>query len=135
MNDKAEKHSLKIFLVSLAVLGFSTKIVSEFLHEIGHGIFVLLFGGKILEIYISPLWPLQLSWIRWSFPGQIGKLELAIVYAGGILLCLAISFFIQSLLLIKEISWFYQLGLAELLDLLEWNWLSNSGRNKTFWRY
>ena len=124
LNNKNKKLSSKIFLSLLVVLGFLTKIVSEFLHETGHGIFVLLFGGKILEMYISPFWPLQLSWIRWSFLGQIGRLELAIVYAGGILLCLAISFFIQSLLLIKEISWFYQLGLAWLSF---WTFLNGCG--------
>ena len=51
---------------------------------------------------------------------------------GRMLLSLVISFFIQSLSLIKEISWFYQPSLAELMDFLEWMWLSDSGRIKPF---
>lgn len=83
------------------------KLVSEFLHEIGHGIFVLLFGGKILDIYVSPFWPFRSSWIRWSFPSKIGGFELSFVYAGGILLCLTVSFCLQALLLFRDFSWIY----------------------------
>ncbi|HDI12406.1 MAG TPA: hypothetical protein ENF63_02305 [Candidatus Bathyarchaeota archaeon] len=124
LNSEIEKHPLKMFLASLVVVGFLTKIISEFIHEIGHGIFVLLFRGEILEIYISPFWPLQHSWIKWSFPRQIGREELAVIYAGGILFCLIISFLIQVLLSLRETFWFYKLSLAWLSF---WTLLNGTG--------
>jgi hypothetical protein len=74
------------------------KIVAEFVHEIcGHGLFVLLFGGEITGIHISMLWPYELSYINWNLTAQI-----AWVYAGGILVCLCVSFLTQAFLLVKK---------------------------------
>ncbi len=93
----------KVFLVSFLILGFVMKIVSEFLHEVGgHGLFVLLFGGKIKNVYISVLWPYTLSHINWSLPSGLTSLQMAWIYGGGILVCLCASFLIQASLLVKK---------------------------------
>ena len=106
--------SSALFLTTFLVHGFLTKLISETLHEIGHGIFVIIFGGKVLEIFISVLWPLQHSWIRWSLPENIGNYELSIIYAGGILLCLIVSFSLQAYLHLRRNPWIISLPLAWL---------------------
>jgi len=105
---------LKTFIIVFFVSGFLTKLLSEFLHEIGHGIFVIIFGGRILEIYVSPFWPFQPSWIRWSLPANVGDFELSVIYAGGIVLCLIVSFSLQFFLVFRKYSWVKSLSLAWL---------------------
>ena len=96
------------------IYGFLTKLISETLHEVGHGIFVMAFGGKVLKIFISVLWPLQRSWIRWRLPENIGSWELSLIYAGGILTCLVVSFSLQAYLHLKKNPWIISLPLAWL---------------------
>ncbi len=105
---------LPTFLITFLASGYLMKLLSEFIHEFGHGILVIIFGGRILEIFISPFWPLQLSWIRWSLPANIGDPELSIIYAGGIILCLTVSFSLQIFLILNRFSWFPSLPLAWL---------------------
>lgn len=102
------------FLTIFFICGFLTKLISETLHELGHGVFVIVFGGEVLEIFISVFWPFQRSWIRWSLPENIGSGELSIIYAGGILLCLAVSFSLQAYLHLRKNSWIVSLPLAWL---------------------
>lgn len=92
---------------------FVTKLIVELVHEIlGHGLFVLLFGGQITGMYISVLWPYEFSRIDWSFPGTIGSTQLAWIYAGGILVCLCASFLTQIFLILKsKIRWYLALTL------------------------
>jgi len=92
----------KLFLVCFAVVGFATKIVAEFVHEVcGHGLFVLLFGGSIINVYISIWWPYEFSYIEWV-GNNLTSSELVWIFAGGILSCLTLSFLIQFFLLIKK---------------------------------
>ena len=122
---KRENGKLLIFFVIVfSVSGFLVKLLSEFFHEIGHGIFVIFFGGRILEIYISPFWPFQFSWISWSLPANIGNFELSVIYAGGILLCLIISFSLQIFLFLKKHFWVLSLPLAWLSF---WCFLNGTG--------
>jgi len=95
------------------VVGFVVKMVAEFVHEIcGHGLFVLLFGGTINSVYISVLWPYELSRIDWSLPGNINSAQMAWVYAGGIIVCLFVSFLAQAFLLVKKKTpWYFALTL------------------------
>lgn len=102
------------FLTALFICGFLTKLISETLHEFGHGIFVIVFGGRVLKIFISVLWPFQRSWIRWSLPENIGNYELSIIYAGGILLCLVVSFGLQVYLHLRRNPWIISLPFAWL---------------------
>ena len=93
----------KVFLVAFVVVGFFVKMVAEFVHEIcGHGLFVLLFGGTIKNVYISILWPYELSWIDWSLPSGVTSVQMAWIYGGGILVCLFASALTQAFLLLKK---------------------------------
>jgi len=102
----------KSFLAVFLILGFFMKIVAEIVHEVlGHGLFVLLFGGKITDLYISVLWPYDFSWIGWDLPEGIASAQMAWIYTGGILACLCASFLIQAFLLWKKkISWHFALA-------------------------
>jgi len=112
--EQKDKKSLFSFLTAFFIYGFLTKLISETLHEVGHGIFVMAFGGKVLKIFISVLWPLQRSWIRWRLPENIGSWELSLIYAGGILTCLVVSFSLQAYLHLKKNPWIISLPLAWL---------------------
>ena len=40
------------------------KVLGEVVHEVmGHGVFVLLFGGDIIRVHIAFLWPYEFSYI------------------------------------------------------------------------
>jgi len=92
-----------MFLTVFIVAGFIIKIISEAVHELlGHGLFVLLFGGKITGLYISILWPYELSRISWSLPSGITSTQIALIYAGGIIVFLSASLLPQAFLLVKK---------------------------------
>ena len=89
------------FLMVFLPLGFITKILGEVVHEImGHGLFVLAFGGRITSVSISLLWPYKLSHIGFAPPsGGFLPWQQALVDGGGILMCLIVSFILQAILL------------------------------------
>ncbi|NWF86371.1 hypothetical protein HXY32_00920 [Candidatus Bathyarchaeota archaeon] len=99
----------KIFLSVFVVAALAAKIVAEFTHEIlGHGSLVLLFGGEITSIYISVLWPYDVSYIGWILPSDVTTAQLVLIYAGGILACMFASFVTQTFLLLKKkVQWHY----------------------------
>jgi hypothetical protein len=95
----------KEFFLTFLAAGFLMKITAEIIHEIfGHGLFVLLFGGEIVNVYISVLWPYEISYINWYLPNTVTHLQLAWIYAGGIIICLFVSFLVQTFLLLKKKS-------------------------------
>ena len=103
------------------VVGFVVKIVAEFVHEVcGHGLFVLLFGGEITGVHISVLWPYEFSYINWNLTAQT-----AWVYAGGILVCLCVSFLTQVFLIVKKKTPWY-LALT-LFWLAFWTLINSTG--------
>jgi len=111
-------------LVFFIVVGIIMKVAAEILHEVGgHGFYVLFFGGRILKIHISLLWPLQSSYIWWSLPAG-DPLETALVFGGGILNSIVISFVLQFLLLFRHQSW--RLGVT-LLWFAYWSYISSAG--------
>ncbi len=95
------------FTLLFIITGFFMKLVGEVVHEfLGHGLFVILFEGVILEIKISFLWPYELSWINWSFSVDLAKNELILIHAGGILMCLLVSYILQVFLLLQnKLDW------------------------------
>ena len=95
------------FVIFFLVIGFCMKIVGEVVHEIlGHGLFVILFGGIITDVKISILWPYELSWIHWQHNIDLTKNELIMIHAGGILICLLVSYALQSYLLLQsKLNW------------------------------
>lgn len=91
------------FLLAFLSLGFVAKILGEVVHEVmGHGLFVVAFGGRITNINISLLWPYKLSSIGFSHPpGGFQPWQEVLVDGGGIIICLAVSFIIQLILLLS----------------------------------
>jgi hypothetical protein len=79
--------------------------MSEFVHEVlGHGFFVLLFGGKITRVHISLLWPYTLSGIGYDPPqGGFQNWQKPWINGGGILVCLLVTFVLQTLLYFRRI--------------------------------
>ncbi|MFQ6053347.1 MAG: hypothetical protein ACE5OO_03845 [Candidatus Bathyarchaeia archaeon] len=69
--------------------------MAEFVHEVlGHCLFVYLFGGRVTEIFISPLAPYIPSRLVWEVAGT-PLLEKALIASAGIAASLAVSFIIQ----------------------------------------
>ena len=98
------------FLTVFLSLGFIAKILGEVVHELmGHGLFLLAFGGRITDMRISLLWPYKLSYIRYAPPsGGFQPWQEALFHGGGILMCLIVSFIIQLILLLslsKRANW------------------------------
>jgi hypothetical protein len=84
----------------------------------GHGFFVLLFGGDITSIHISLLWPYELSYIVWT--GNFEVWQMPWIHGGGILVCLIISGMLQAML---------------LLGIVKDPWLSSSLLWLSFWTF
>jgi len=89
------------YLLMFAFFGFLMKIVSEFVHEMGHVITVLILGGKILGISIRAEWPFALSYTKWTIPNP-SYINLAMVAIAGILFEIVTSIIGQSILILKK---------------------------------
>jgi len=105
-------------------MAFFMKIIGEFVHEVmGHGLFVLLFGGRITKVYLSILWPYELSYIGWS--GDFKSWQIIWIEGGGILICTIVSIILQVLLLLGIIEdW---RGLIPPFWLAFWTFLNPAG--------
>jgi len=117
------------FLMVFLSLGFITKILGEVVHEVmGHGLFVLTFGGRMTSIRISLLWPYELSYIRFASPSLgFQPWQMILVYAGGILACLMVSFILQVILLLsfsKRGNWVFS---STLFWLAFWTFINAAG--------
>jgi len=112
------------FFVEFLLTALVMKIAGEFVHEVmGHGLFVLLFGGRIIQVYISILWPYDLSYIRWS--GDFESWQTIWIEGGGILICVIVSIILQALLLLnvtKDSRW-----MIPLFWLAFWTFLNPAG--------
>ena len=91
------------FLMAFLSMGFVAKILGEVVHEVmGHGLFVVAFGGRITNINISLLWPYKLSSIGFSAPlGGFQPWQEVLVNGGGIIMCLLVSLILQLILLLS----------------------------------
>jgi hypothetical protein len=91
------------FLAIFLSFAFMMKYVGEFVHEVlGHGFVVRLFGGQIIRVHISMLWPYELS--RIDFSGHFSAGQLIWIQGVGILVCLTTSFLLQTLLLVRKVT-------------------------------
>ncbi|UCH01564.1 MAG: hypothetical protein JSV20_06815 [Candidatus Bathyarchaeota archaeon] len=98
------QRSSYIFLLYYLFFAFVMKAVSEFVHEIlGHGFFAMLFGGTIVSLTISLLWPYRLSCI--GIHGIFEAWQRPWIAGAGILVCLIVSCSIQALLTWKVKAW------------------------------
>ena len=95
------------FFAEFLTTALVMKITGEFVHEVmGHGLFVLLFRGRIIQVYLSILWPYELSYIRWS--GKFESWQIVWIEGGGILICTVVSVVLQALLILgitKDRRW------------------------------
>jgi hypothetical protein len=92
--------SWRRFLIVSLFSALAMKIVGEVIHEVlGHGFLILLFGGRIVSLHISILWPYELSYIAWT--GTFTSQQSAWIAGGGILACLIISSILQISLLLN----------------------------------
>ncbi len=112
------------FLMAFFFFAFVMKIIGEFVHEVmGHGFFVLLFGGKIVRVYISLLWPYELSNIVWN--GNFEAWQMSWIDGGGILVCLIVSCVLQISLLLGIVrDWRFS---SPLFWLSFWTFLNPTG--------
>jgi hypothetical protein len=111
-------------LAFFVATGLIMKVAAEIMHEVGgHGFYVLLFGGRILGVHISLLWPLETSYIWWSLP-SLGSFEHALVLGGGILNGILVSFTLQLLLFLRPQS---RRLMVPLLWFAYWNYISSAG--------
>ncbi len=110
------------FLLMFLFLGFMMKIVSEFIHEMGHASFVLLFGGRIMGMSISVEWPFTLSHTRWELVDP-SNIQIALISVAGILIDLITSISGQIVLKTrKNIEPFFAIS---LFWLSFWPYLSS----------
>lgn len=99
------------FLLTFLFLGFVMKIVSEFIHEMGHAAFVLIFGGTVTGISISVEWPFTLSHTRWKLQNPT-DIQIALISVAGIVFDVTITVLGQALLITrKKISQFSAVAL------------------------
>jgi hypothetical protein len=100
------------------------KALGEVIHEVmGHGFFVLLFGGDIVRVHIALLWPYEFSYI--SSNGPFAAWQRTWIHGGGILVCYIVSFALLALLLLKNVrEWRLS---ASLFWLAFWTFLSSTG--------
>jgi LEA14-like dessication related protein len=80
----ARRREYARFLLTFLFLGFMMKIASEFIHEMGHASFVLMFGGRVTGMSISVEWPFTLSHTRWELRNP-SDIQIALVSVAGIL--------------------------------------------------
>jgi len=110
------------FLLSFLFLGFLMKIVSEFIHEMGHATFVLFLGGTVKGMSISVEWPFTTSYTMWELQDP-SSLQIGLISIGGILFDVLTTISGQALL----ISWkkMNQFSAIALFWLSFWPYLSS----------
>jgi len=89
------------FLLTFVFIGFLMKVASEIIHEMGHTLFVLMFGGKILGIRIGVEWPFTLSYTTWDIANP-SDTQIALIAIAGILFDTLASIACQSILILRK---------------------------------
>jgi len=117
------------FLMVFLSLGFIAKILGEVVHELmGHGLFLLAFGGRITNMSISLLWPYEMSYIRFDPPpAGFQPWQAILCHGAGILMCLIVTFILQLILLLgfsKRGNWVVS---SLLFWLAFWTFVNSGG--------
>jgi hypothetical protein len=119
--DRERRREYARFLLMFVFLGFMMKVISEFIHEMGHVSAVLLLGGEVLGVSIRAEWPFTLSHTRWIIPDPT-DVNLALIAVAGIVFEVVTSITGQSILLLrKEIKPVYSVS---IFWLSFWTYLS-----------
>jgi LEA14-like dessication related protein len=93
----ARRREYARFLLTFLFLGFMMKVVSEFIHEMGHASFVLIFGGRVTGMSISVEWPFTLSHTRWELQNPT-DIQIALISVAGIVFDVITSLAGQTIL-------------------------------------
>ena len=110
------------FLLTFLFLGFMMKVLSEFIHEMGHASLVLIFGGRVTGMSISVEWPFTLSHTRWELQNPT-DIQVALISVAGIIFDVFTSLTGQTLLRTrKDIRPFLAIA---LFWLSFWSYLSS----------
>jgi hypothetical protein len=118
----ARRREYARFLLTFLFLGFVMKVVSEFIHEMGHASFVLIFGGRVTGMSISVEWPFSLSHTRWELQNP-SNIQIALISVAGIVFDVFTSLAGQTILRTrKEIRPFSAIA---LFWLSFWSYLSS----------
>jgi hypothetical protein len=117
------------FLTLFLSLGFAAKILGEVVHEaMGHGLFVVAFGGRATSMKISLLWPYELSGIGFAAPtGGFLPWQRILVDGGGILVCLMVSLILQAILLSSVSKRAHWVVSSTLFWLAFWTFINPAG--------
>ena len=89
------------FLVMFVSLGLLMKLVSGFIHEMGHALFVWVLGGKIIDINVGAAWPFTLSYTKW-YMADPSNTQIALIASAGILFDALTSIAGQAVLFLKR---------------------------------
>jgi hypothetical protein len=89
------------FVLAFFFLGFLMKVVGEIIHEMGHVLFVTIFGGKIIGISIGFAWPFALSSTKWELASP-STMEIAMIAGAGILFDVVTTFAGQAVLVSRK---------------------------------
>jgi hypothetical protein len=110
------------FLLMFLFLGFTMKVLSEFIHEMGHASFVLILGGRVTGMSISVEWPFTLSHTRWELQNPT-DIQIALISIAGIIFDVVTSLTGQTILRTrKDIRPFLAIA---LFWLSFWSYLSS----------
>ncbi len=109
-------------LLMFLFLGFTMKVVSEFIHEMGHASFVLILGGRVTGMSISVEWPFTLSHTRWELQNPT-DIQIALISVAGVIFDVFTSLTGQTILRTrKDIRPFLAIA---LFWLSFWSYLSS----------
>ncbi len=105
--DETNHHSRRIriviLLLSITIVSFLLKYVSEWTHEfLGHCGFGWLAGGAPQSWYVSWIWPLEFGYASVAFPISTGPIPRAVMMIGGIAACLIAAFTSHSIIFINS---------------------------------
>ncbi len=120
--DSDRRKEYARFLLTFLFLGFMMKVVGEFIHEMGHATFVLIFGGKLTGMSISVEWPFTMSSTMWEMQNS-SSFQIGLISVGGILFDVMATVLGQALLISRKKM--NQFSAVALFWLSFWPYLSS----------
>lgn len=118
----ARRREYARFLLTFLFLGFLMKVVSEFIHEMGHASFVLILGGRVTGMSISVEWPFTLSHTRWELQNPT-DIQIALISVAGIVFDVFTSLAGQTILRTRKETRLF--SAIALFWLSFWSYLSS----------
>jgi len=108
ISNNSKVKSILILILSVVLISFLMKYVSEWTHEfLGHCGIGFLVGGQPTNYYVSWIWPLEFGFASVSFPIGASNIAKALMASGGIITCLIAA-------IVSNIIIYYMLRKKEL---------------------